>query len=331
MNTFRNARRLTALAILAAAALPSCTNLPRAKKGRARLELEVAVQMDDSFDSKVDGLDDGFRQQIAEQVLRKADLGLRFYPVLTERYAPDQARPQFLLTVQLSDFSVDIDRDVKRHRSGGVETIETSRWLERIHCTATVAMEKRRNGSPSLLVDRDTARVDLRIRRPHRKRPHAVPVQIVPDAVAAAEAEVERRQKPGQEKLALNPEAVPCDAAKISELIDRAVQTAMKKTIKAIDQELLVTHEEIDAPQTVALRAKPSRGMMAAAIQATQPAETPSAAASSKAAPAHSGETAPSAAAADAPADTVEPAPKKPETQGPQTKPAPKTKDSLRF
>ena len=81
------------LASLATVALGGCMNIPQAKADLPRVELEVTVSLDNSFAAKLNGVDKAFHQQVTDHVMSKGDVGLRFYPVLSDEYARSQTRP----------------------------------------------------------------------------------------------------------------------------------------------------------------------------------------------------------------------------------------------
>ncbi len=143
-------KTITPLSVaLVATLFASCQGISKAPKGSARMELEVVVQVDPSFTGKLQGADQELTQAITDQVLSKADLGLRFYPVLTSAYDEGDPRPEYVMTVQIQDLNIGLDHRTIKHKDAE-PTIETS--VKNVACVAAVSMEKVRSSGPNLTV-----------------------------------------------------------------------------------------------------------------------------------------------------------------------------------
>jgi hypothetical protein len=127
----------------------SCNQISTAPKGSPRVELEVAVRVEDAYASRLQGLDEDFLRELRERVLAKSDVGLRFYPVPTERYEGAGARPSYLMSVDVRSLTYDIgSRTVNRPNTDPV--VET--WVSRVGATVAANMVKRRSAGPELTV-----------------------------------------------------------------------------------------------------------------------------------------------------------------------------------
>jgi len=147
MTTLRTARILAAVAPLAL----SCQSIPMASRDAPRVELEVEVRIDDSYAQQLADLDDAFRREVEATVLAQADLGLRFYPVLSTDYAADDARPTYLMTVDIGDLTLRLDHAMKPVE-GAEPVVET--YVRSIDCRVSVTLVKRRDSGPALTVGR---------------------------------------------------------------------------------------------------------------------------------------------------------------------------------
>ena len=142
-------------ALLAALACASCETIDQAPKGSPRVELEVTVNVDASYSGKLAGVGDDLARAIADLVLTKADLGLRFYPVLSRQYGPKDARPEYLLIVDVRDLDVQLQQQTAP-RDGSEPQVEAS--IKQLDCWVTATLSKRRTTGPALLVGRSESK-----------------------------------------------------------------------------------------------------------------------------------------------------------------------------
>ena len=88
-------------------------------------------------------------EEIKTAVLEEADLGLRFYPSLSEEYGPDDQHPPYLMTVQLDSLDVKL-----KHGMDEVEGGEPVVWskVDELVSKVSTSVERRRSEGPSLRV-----------------------------------------------------------------------------------------------------------------------------------------------------------------------------------
>jgi hypothetical protein len=144
------------LALAAALALTACEGVTTAPMGMPRVEVEVTVQMDPSFTRKLPDAGDDLTRAIVDMVMTQADLGLRFYPVLTKSYGPKDTRPEYQLAVEVTNLDVAVDRPVTSTNGG--PPVAGTPWIRQVDCTVTTTISKRRPTGPALMVGRSTGR-----------------------------------------------------------------------------------------------------------------------------------------------------------------------------
>ena len=95
---------------------------------------------------------------MSDVALSLADVGMRFYPVPSDEYGSNDARPPYMMTLRIQDLAVNIDHDLIEEE-GQEPWIESS--VKSMDCTVTATIERRRKGAPSLVVGhtKDTGRV----------------------------------------------------------------------------------------------------------------------------------------------------------------------------
>ncbi|MEM7205830.1 MAG: hypothetical protein AAF628_36590 [Planctomycetota bacterium] len=133
----------------------ACSTIPMAPKGSDRVELEVAIELGKGFRDKLQVDEPEIERRIAEQALGHADLGLRFYPVLTKDYESDNNRPEFLLTIEVRDLDVELGKRTV-HREERDPEVQT--FVERLDCAVSTLLVKRRKTGPPLTVAHTTGR-----------------------------------------------------------------------------------------------------------------------------------------------------------------------------
>ena len=127
----------------------SCQGISRAPAGTPRVELELSVALDGSYTSKLQGLGAGFTDAVAELVAEHADIGLRFYPIPSSSYSGDDVRPDYVLRVELRDFTVDVDHHTVTHDDKD-PTVEV--FAKRVGCSVSSTLVRRRDNGPELTV-----------------------------------------------------------------------------------------------------------------------------------------------------------------------------------
>ena len=144
------------LAFAAALALGACEGVSTAPAGSPRVEVEVTVNVDPSFARKLPDAGEDLTRAIVAQVMTQADLGLRFYPVLSRAYGPKDARPEYQLGVDVTDLDVAIDRPMTSTNGG--PPVPGTPWVRQVDCTVTTTITRRRQSGPALTVGRSTGR-----------------------------------------------------------------------------------------------------------------------------------------------------------------------------
>ena len=143
------------LVLLPAFSFCACDVVPKAPQGSPRVEVEVTVSLDDSYGKKLKDVGAELGSAIADMVLSRADLGLRFYPVPSAQYQPNDPRPEYLMSVEVG--SLDIILDHRTVQMTGTEPAVVT-VVSEIGCTATATVTKRRANGPPLMVGRTTGR-----------------------------------------------------------------------------------------------------------------------------------------------------------------------------
>lgn len=145
-----------ALGILLLSATLGCEGVSRAPAGSPRLELGVTVRVDDSYRGKLQGAGQELAQAVTDAVMARADIGLRFYPVLMSDYGDNDAYPDYRLNVVVRDLDVKIDhRTIPQKDADPVVEV----FAKRIDCAVESTLVKDRVASsrgPDLTVGAST-------------------------------------------------------------------------------------------------------------------------------------------------------------------------------
>jgi hypothetical protein len=149
-------RPIAVVSLSLVAAFASCTGLSTAPTGSPRVETEVVVNMDPSFTRKLPAAGADLTRAIVALVMSRADLGLRFYPVLSSSYGPKDPRPEYLLTVDVADLDVAVERPMTQ--TAGSPPVAGTPFVRQIDCVVTTTVAKRRTTGPALTVGRSTGR-----------------------------------------------------------------------------------------------------------------------------------------------------------------------------
>lgn len=120
-----------------------------APEGTPRVEVELAVIVGDDFLSQLVDPSADLVAAVKEAVRSEADLGLRFYPTLSERYGPNDRRPSYLMTVELKSLNVLFEQELIEPDGAPARLVTT---IDEVGCSLSVALERRRGNAPPLTV-----------------------------------------------------------------------------------------------------------------------------------------------------------------------------------
>ena len=137
--------------VLTALVLSSCETMTTAPAGLPRVELEVTVNVREGYSGKLMVAGPELTRAVADVVLARSDLGLRFYPVLSTQYGPKDPRPEYQLTVDVLDLALHID-----HRTTRVEGSEPqiTPVITQLDSSIAATLMRRRPVGPPLVVGR---------------------------------------------------------------------------------------------------------------------------------------------------------------------------------
>lgn len=123
----------------------------RAPEESPRVEVELQVVVEESFYGLLEPVGDReeLEAAMAQTVLAMADVGMRFYPILSADYASDDARPPHLMVVQVRDLALAIDHETIEEE-GHAPRFEAA--LEGVACSVTAGVQRRRKGAPPLVI-----------------------------------------------------------------------------------------------------------------------------------------------------------------------------------
>lgn len=197
----------------------------KAPKDAPRVEIELVVEVDDAFYAAFEdaGEAEDLNGVIADRVLSLADVGMRFFPILSDTYESRDARPQRVMHVRIVKLTVNTahERIEEEDEDPRYESSITS-----LDATATASVEKRRKGAPSLVVGSGEGHGHVRARSSD-------------ESTAAHPAYVVKRESDEHEELRVTQDDV-IDA------VDKAVIDALREIVEPIDRDLAVTGESSD-------------------------------------------------------------------------------------
>lgn len=122
-----------------------------APKGSPRVEVELETSVDDEFLNALVGVDQDSElvAAIHKTVQSKADLGLRFYATPTESYSEAHTRPEYKMTVDVTDLEIEFNNKMIEE-DGQEPRIQSS--VGRVRAEVSTSVQKRREGGPPLTV-----------------------------------------------------------------------------------------------------------------------------------------------------------------------------------
>lgn len=220
-------RTLATLGLAAAFALAGCQEMttfvtgekfPKPPEGSPRIEVELAVAVDEGVWGDLESHGD-LEQAIADQVAGDADLGMRFYPVLAESYGEDDPRPEYVLSVRVTELTVTTDhkRIEKKDEAPRIES-----KVKGIDCKATAVVKRRRDSGPDLVVSNADGKGHV----------FAVSQERV--------AELANEGQPTFEVVKTDPshQDLRVCQADLLQVVDEAVVGALRGVVKGVDREL---------------------------------------------------------------------------------------------
>lgn len=220
-------RALATLGLAAVLGLSGCQDMttfvtgehfPKAPENAPRLEVELVVEVDPAVWDDL-GEHGELEARIVDQVQTVADLGMRFYPVLSSEYAEGDARPEHVLTVRVTE--LEIDAAHKRIEKKGEPPRIESR-VAAIDSVATALVQRRRDGGPDLLVA--NAEGQGHVNAVSQKRVGELEAEGQP-AFAVVEEDPEH-------------EDLRVAESDVLQAVDEAVIDALRGVIKGVDREL---------------------------------------------------------------------------------------------
>ena len=217
MFATKSARAPLAVTLTLTTLLAACSTIPKAPEGSPRIEVELALEIDEPFVEPLQ-LEDkkALAASFDQTVLDRADVGLRFYPVLSELYESDDQRPPYLLTVVARDLEVEYEFKTKKGAEG--EEPEVITELSSLRCNVTATLERRRQGRPPLPVARSKQEIHWNVNDPE----------------AGVDTYPLKPIEEGDEALAVAQDDVTLG-------LERAVNAALKGLVESIDRELSLT------------------------------------------------------------------------------------------
>ena len=122
----------------------------KAARSSVRAEIEVIVDVQDSFYAAIGEVDrDAFEADLSRELLSIADVGLRFYPILSKEYGDQDARPSYMMKLSIDQLIVS-SNDKIIEEEGQETRIESS--LRNVRCNGAASIELRRGSAPPLVV-----------------------------------------------------------------------------------------------------------------------------------------------------------------------------------
>jgi len=220
-------RALATLGLAAVLGLAGCQdmttfvtgeNFTKPPENSPRIEVELVVDVDPAVWGDLEEHGE-LEARIVDQVQTVADLGMRFYPVLSSEYAEGDTRPEHVLTVRVTELAVATDHRLVEKKN---EPAHVESKVKSIDSSATAVVQRRRDGGPSLLVANGDGKGHVNA--------------VSQERVGELEAE-------GQPALAVvdeDPEHGDLRVAEsdVLQAVDEAVIDALRGVIKGVDREL---------------------------------------------------------------------------------------------
>lgn len=220
-------RALATLGLAAFLGLAGCQEMttfvtgehfPKPPENSPRIEVELAVEIDPAVWSDLAEHGD-LEAKIADQVHAVADLGMRFYPVLSSQYAEGDPRPELLLTVRVTGLEVQGEhrRVEKKDEPPRIES-----KIKGLDSSASAVVQRRRDAGPALVVASAEARGYV---------------------YAVSQEKVETLAQAGEAAFAVVKEDASHQDLRVCEsdvlqVVDEAVVNALRGVIKGVDREL---------------------------------------------------------------------------------------------
>lgn len=137
------------LLALSLVTLVACESI--APKGSPRVEVELETTVDAEFLGALVNVsqDSELVAAIRRAVQSEADLGLRFYATPAEAYSEGDTRPEYQMTVDVTDLMIEFDNKMIE-AEGQEPRIESS--VGKIRASVSTAVLKRRANGPPLTV-----------------------------------------------------------------------------------------------------------------------------------------------------------------------------------
>ncbi len=211
-----------AVAVGALLVTSSCESVSRAPKGSPRVEVEVVIRTEPAFSDTLDVGADALTKAVTDDVMSQADVGLRFYPVLSSSYGPKDQHPDLLMTVSLTELHVKLDvRKVDQPKESEDAAPKTEVFAREIECDVAAKLERRRVDGPPLTVARAEGADHVSASTPKGDQPTW---SVVHDDQADHPVKVRQRDVTGA--------------------VHTALERALADMVKAIDRELSLQHED---------------------------------------------------------------------------------------
>lgn len=141
--------------------LASCQGVRSAPKGSPRVEAEVVYLVDAAC---LEPFRDGVERIAIDRILRDAvdplaDVGLRFYPVPTERYQSGQKRPDYVMTIRAAHIEPVRNLATKEEKKeDGTTEKHVEARVTTVSATVFATIEKRQADGPMLKVGEASAK-----------------------------------------------------------------------------------------------------------------------------------------------------------------------------